>query len=341
MSKGDIEKFIDYCGITATGRTLYKLENKLKQISKFYKNNLDNLTLEDLHKFLSYLNKRSIAPSTKNDFIKTFKRFLKWKYKDWSKRFDDLKDFKLNGNAQRRLDKSDLLSTDEMKLIINATDSMKYKTLLLLLQETACRPEEILKLQWKDVDFNKEEIKLHSSKTDKTRYIPVKNSIAHLNRYKKECFYETPRADEKVFDITASALQSKLDNIEKKLKFSKHLYPYLWRHSVLSKMIKTLSPKVYEMYSGHSLETGMKVYAHLDTQDLKDELLEKVYGIEELTTEQKQEIKKLKEGFIKLSEITEALIQDRINPKETKIKTNKGIIKKNEGLSKLMENLRK
>lgn len=302
MGQKDVKDFLKYCGITATDSTLYKIENKINQIDKYFKGNLNNLTLKQLHEYLSYLNKQNIAISTKHDFIKVFKRFLKWKYKDWSKRFDELKDFKLNGNGNRKLEKSDLLTQDEMKFLINSIDSLKYKTLLLLFQETACRPEEILKLKWKDIDFNKKEIKLHSSKTDKTRYIPVKNSVAHLNRYKTECFYETPRSNDKVFSISAQAVKNFLDNLERRLKFSKHLYPYLWRHSILSRMIKSLSPKVYEMYSGHSLETGMKVYAHLDSDDLRKELDEKMYHFEELTKEDKEKYEELKKELEQLKE---------------------------------------
>jgi len=34
------------------------------------------------------------------------------------------------------------------------------------------------------------------------------------------------------------------------------------------------------MFAGHSLETGMKIYAHLDNDDLRQELNEKVYHLE-------------------------------------------------------------
>lgn len=295
MEKEDA-KFLEFCGITASARTLVKIKEKLNIINKFYKNNTDNLKLEDLRSFLSWLNKSTYAKGTKNDIIKVLKRFLKWKYSDWSKRFNDLKDAKLNANAGRQIDKEDLLTPDEMQLIINAEDSIKYKAILLLLQETACRPEEILNnLKWKDVNWNRGELKLYSNKTDKTRFIPIKNSLAHLKRYREECFPITPKADEEVFGLSDQALLNRLKFLEKKTNLSKHLYPYLWRHSVLTRMIKTLSPKVYEMYSGHALETGMETYAHLDTDDLRTELNDKIYKIEELTKEEKNEIKELKE----------------------------------------------
>jgi len=292
----DREKFLEYCGITAGANSLKKIKAKLDIINYFYKGKTDNLKLEDIHKFLSWVNKSNYyAKSTKNDIIKVFKRYLKWKYKDWNTRFNELKDAKLNGNDGRQIDKEDLLTPDEMNLIISATHSIKYKAILLLMQETACRPEEILRnLKWKDISWNKSEIKLYSNKTERARHIPIKNSIGHLKRYRTECFPTPPKADEMVFGLSSQALSDHLNKIEKELKLTKHLYPYLWRHSILSKMIKTLSPKVYEMYAGHSLETGMKTYAHLDTDDLREELNDKIYHIEELTPSEKEELADLR-----------------------------------------------
>ncbi len=291
----DKEKFLEYCGITAGENSLKKINHKLIIIDNYFKGKTDNLNLDKLHSFLSWINKSNYARATKNDTIKVFKRYLKWKYKDWSERFNGLKDAKANGDEGRKLDKEDLLTQEEMKLIINSVESIKYKTLLLLFQESACRPEEILKLKWKDVNWDKKEIKLHSNKTGKSRFIPIHNSINHLRRYKEECFSITPKADDRVFELSSQAVQLFLNKLEKKIGFSKHLYPYLWRHSILTRMIKTLSPKVYEMYSGHSLETGMKTYAHLDTDDLRNELNEKIYHIEELTKEDNKKIKELEE----------------------------------------------
>ncbi|MBA7683841.1 Tyrosine recombinase XerC [subsurface metagenome] len=306
----EADKFIEYCGITARDSSLRKIKSKLDIINYFYKEKTDKLKLEDIHKFLSWVNKSNYAKSTKNDIIKIFKRFLKWKYKDWNTRFNELKDAKLNGNDGRQLDKEDLLTPDEMNLIISSTDSIKYKTILLLLQETACRPEEILRnLKWKNINWNKGEVKLYSNKTDKTRFIPVKNSKGHLQRYKVECFPTPPRAEEMVFGLSNQALSDHLNKIEKELKLTKHLYPYLWRHSVLSNMIKKLSPKVYEMFAGHSLETGMKIYAHLDTEDLREELNEKMYHIEELTPEEKEEVMKLKKEIERQDKILKFCVE--------------------------------
>ncbi len=304
-----IEDFLNYCKITACDSSIIKIRGKIILIADTFEKDLDKITQKNLESFLILLNNSELAIATKNDIKKNLKRFIKRNYKDWSSKFNGLMDVKLNTKQEgRRLSKSDLLTPDEMQMIISSAESIKHKTILLLMQETANRPEEILKLKWGAIDNNSKEIKLHSSKTGEDRIIPINESFQHLERYKKECFYEPPRNTDYVFPnprnskkhITTQALSDFILKIERRLKFKKHLYPYLWRHSILSQMITKLSPKVYEMYSGHSLETGMKIYAHLDTTNIKNELWEKVYNIEELTKEERGEIKKLKEDLEEL-----------------------------------------
>jgi integrase len=315
-----ITDFLDYCAITATETTLVKIKGKAIIIADVFQKDLGKLTLKDIRDFLRILNKSNWAISTKNDTKKVLKRFLKWKYEDWSSRFNQLDDIKINGNDQRQLSKNDLLTFDEMRIIISSIESLKYKTILLLLQETAARPQELMALKWRDVSLGKKEIKLHSSKTDKTRHIPINESAAHLSRYKTECFSHTPRADDFVFPspkdkrkhLTGQALQDFLDRLERRLEFRKHLYPYLWRHSILTNMIKKLSPKVYQQYAGHSLETGMRIYAHLDTDDLKEELYSKIYVIEDLTGKDNKKLKAI-ENRIKKLEATIHVIIDKAN----------------------------
>lgn len=288
MTQQDITDFLEYCSIHASASTLKKIRIKITTINEFYKGKVNELELKDIHSFMADLNRRKLAPATGNDYKTIFKRFLRWKYKDWFMRFDEFKDLKGKSNAQRKLSKDDLLTDDEIALIISHEDSMKYKTLFLLLSESAGRPEELLKLQWKNI--NGRDVKLHSSKTGKIRTITLDKSIAHLKRYKEECFLSTPKADDIIFNLGSQALIQRLWKIEKDLKFHKRLYPYLFRHTTLTKMIKKLSPPAYEMFAGHSLEMGNKVYAHLDNSDLKKELDEKVYHIEELDDNKKHEL---------------------------------------------------
>lgn len=299
MGEQDINDFLEYCGISATASTLKKIRIKIVAVDRYFDNNLDNLKIKDIHSYLSNLNKKDYATSTKNDFIKVFKRFLKWKYKDWNERFEEFKDMKANGNDHRKLSKEELLTPDEMAMIIKSVDNMKYKTLLLMFQETAGRPEELFKLKWKNISFDNSEVKLHSSKTDKIRTIPIDKTINHLKRYREECFATPPKANDLVFKTSSQAFTNQLCQIKEKLGLEKHLFAYLWRHSILTKMIQKLTPKVYENFSGHSLETGMKIYAHLDNEDLRKELNDKIYNIKPLTEKETNRIEALEKELDK------------------------------------------
>jgi integrase len=313
-----IKDFLEYCKITAGDNSIKKISNKIVLIGDTFEEELDKLTLENVRAFLVILNQDKKAIATKNDIKKVLKRFIKWKYPNWSLKFNQLLDVKLNTKQERRdMSKGDLLTPDEMRIIVNSVESLKFKTILLLMQESANRPEEILKLKWKDINLNTNEVKLNSAKTGETRTIPIKETVPHLIRYKKECFFEPPRNEDYVFPslndnkehLKPQALNHFLFELEKRLKFKKHLYPYLWRHSILSKMIKTLSPKVYEMYAGHSLETGMNTYSHLDNDDLREELYKKVFEIEELTKSEREDFKELKEKVDKNDKQIEKLLK--------------------------------
>lgn len=303
-NKDLIDKFLDKCRTTASASSIQKIRGKIIPIADILEKDLDKLNKKDIRDFIILLNDSSLAVATKNDLKKILKRFLKWNYLDWSEKFNNLEDIKTKTkNEGRRLSKKDLLTKEEIEFIVNSVHSLKYKCILFLMQETANRPEEILKLKWKDIDLDSKEIGLNSSKTGEGRTIPLKESSEWLKKYKRECFYPTAEPNMWVFPqdtnrdkkLTPQLLDAKLKAFGRTLKLKKKLYPYLWRHTILSKMITTLSPKVYEMYAGHSLETGMKTYAHLNTEDLKEELDEKYYKIQELTPKEKEQIKELKE----------------------------------------------
>jgi integrase len=348
-----ITDFLKYCRITAGDSSIVKIRNKIILIADTMNKDLDKIVLEDIRDFLVSLNKCDKAIATKNDTKKVLKRFLRWKYPDWSSKFNQLSDVKLNTkNEQRNISKSDLLTPDEMRIIVSSVDSLKYKTILLLMQETANRPEELLKLKWKDIDFNSNEVKLNSAKTKETRSIPINESIKHLQRYKTECFYETPNNDDYVFPsnlskikhLTTQGLNDFLIRLERRLQFNKHLYPYLWRHSILSRMIKTLSPKVYEMYSGHSLETGMKIYSHLDTDDLKEELYSKVYEMKELPLSERLQLQKeISNMKIEQNDFKNLFEAQSILLKQLAESHNQEVLKKlpKEEKKKVLENMKK
>ena len=319
--KNTLKHFMEYVGTTAGDKKLQIIERQILQFFDVTGVSYDNINLEVLTKFLSLLNKSDKATDTKNEVKKAVKRFLKWKYKDWSNRFDELKIIKTSdGTNHQKLNASTMLTPDELKILINASDSLKYKSLILLMYESAGRPEEIVKLKWRDINFQRSEVTLFSSKTKRTRVNPIHESVNHLRRYKEECFFPGARPDSYVFPhpydmtrhIPVKSVYDYFIRLKKRLDFKKHIFPYLLRHTRLTQLHKKLSPKAYEKFAGHSIEMANRRYAHLDNEDVREEMLRKVYQIEELEKQGGRELGELKVRMKKIEAMIFTII-DKAN----------------------------
>ena len=129
-----INDFLEVCKITASNSSIKKIKGKIVLIADTLEKDMNKLTLEDVRSFLVLLNKSEKAIATKNDTKKVFKRFLRENYKNWSLKFNGFMDIKLNTKQEKRdLSKGDLLTPDEMQIIINSVESLKYKTILVLM----------------------------------------------------------------------------------------------------------------------------------------------------------------------------------------------------------------
>jgi len=270
-----LDNFLIYCGVTAGEKKLQIIERTIVKIRDVMQVPLDKITLKEYYKE--------------------------------SVRFAELKDIKTkNGMNHERLNANTILTKDELEKLIRAAESLKYKALIMLMFESAGRPEEIMKLRWSDLDLEEGDVKLHSSKTGHTRVNPIKESVLHLKRYKQEYPYPNIMAQDYAFPSATDRKKhqpvSSLGNYFKRYgqkAINKAFFPYLLRHTRATQLQKVLPPKVYEKFMDHSIETASR-YSHLDKNDVREIMLEKIYHIEELTTEEKVEVKILKKEMEKL-----------------------------------------
>lgn len=313
----DINKFIESCKTSACPASILKIFNKMVLLA----DTIGDLELnqEKQTQFLVLLNADYRAIPTKNDIKKIYRRFVRWKYPRTCNTDFNLNEVRIDSKRDKKnITKADLLTDQEIDILINSTESLKWKTILVIQRATGCRPEEVLKLKPKDIDFQGQKISLYSAKTKEPREIPVNElCIRHIQRYLREgCpprlknddfMFPTPRDPEK--RLTTQAYDNFLKIRERELResgFSKHIHGYSLRYAILAKAHKKLKPKNYEMFAGHSMETGLKYYAHLDTDDLKEDLDANFYDIAQSSTaaptREKDEIRLLKEEMRRMQE---------------------------------------
>jgi len=299
-NKKIIDNFVIMCGATAGKTTQAKLRRQMIKMWDLLEMDLDKITLKDLRAFLKLVNESDLMPATKNDLRKILKRFLKETYDDWSSRFKDLKDIRGEKEVNfERINADTIFSPKEIEMLIRGCDSLMYKALFMLMYESGGRPEEIAKLQWKDVKLDKNEVTLRSSKNGTLRINPVQNCIPHLKRYKLEYPFDKINQDDFVFPspknrerhISVPAIDAKLLNLGR-IVLDRNIFPYLFRHTRGTELQKVLPPKVYEKFMDHSIQTATR-YSHLNKDDVKDAMFKHIYKIEELTPQEKDEIKKL------------------------------------------------
>ena len=283
-----IYEFLEYCMINSKSEVARGIRKRtMLQIYNIMEKPLSSLTLKDLRDFLIVLNNSILSPATQNDIKTLFKRFLRWYYKDWSERFDNFIDVKMKDERNhKKINPTTLLTSEEIERLHTKSESLKYKALILLMYESGGRPEEILKLKWRDIDLVNKRVKLDSGKTGKTRVNEIESAIPRLEAHKQEypfpnvkdydLVFPTPRDRDK--QMTTSALSSYLNYLGKRADIKKHVWPYLLRHTRLTPLIQKLSPKAYVAFAGHALETGMYYYGHLSHEEINKEIREKVYA---------------------------------------------------------------
>ena len=299
IDKKLIEDFLIFCGGTGGRTTIRKYRSVITKICDVFGGDLNKIDLKRLREFLNILNQSDLLPPTKNEIRKVLKRFLKENYDDWSSRFRGLSDIKGQKEInQDKINANTILRPEEIESLIRGVDSLKYKAMIILFYETAGRPEEIIKLQWRDINLEQGDVKLKSSKTGNLRINPIQNSIIHLKRYKQEYPFINLTAEDFVFPcpygrekhMTVTAVSIFIRRLGNKI-LKRSIFPYLFRHSRATELQKVLPAKIYEKFLDHSIETATR-YSHLNKEDVRDAMFKNVYKVKELSKENKHKLEK-------------------------------------------------
>lgn len=295
-----IDEFVLDCGGTAGESTRKKIRRLLIKVADILECDLDRIDSKVLKRFGLVINDtKALQPATKNEIRKTIKRFILETYNaDDIEKFKKFKSIKGEKDInQIKINADTILRKEDIELLMRGCKSLKFKALIILMYETAGRPEEILNLKWRDVNLEEGDVKLLGNHTGNLRINPIQSSIPHLKRWKQDYPFLNCSVEDWVFvssgnrenRIQQSTLSVTFKRLGKSVLGGKHLFPYLIRHSRATYLQKTLPPKVYEKFMDHSIQTATR-YSHLDKDDVRKVMFEKVYGIEEISEEKKHKI---------------------------------------------------
>lgn len=303
-----IQDFLKYVAMTTAQHKLVSFQRSIAMFRLITEKSLNQITLDDVREWLRLLKESKKPAFTCNGLKAHVKRFLKWYYKDWSVRFDELRNLKLQRTkiSSKRYNYQTFLTEPQVQTILDKEELIERKAMFMLLAESALRPCEAVKIRWNDIKFDIEgdvsEIYIHSPKTDVPRIVYIKNASFYLKRLKESAINEW------VFPAghTAKGGRTKnpfvaTDTVGKWLRamgkaVGLKVHPYLLRHMRASQLYllakqNKMSKDVVTQFMGHS-EDMSEIYTQLDPEVLKQNLIKSVYKLEVLPEEKKTELEK-------------------------------------------------
>ena len=307
-----LKDYLDYCGITAGETKLKDYRRYMLQFRDVLGKPLDKVTRKDAIRFWALVNHAPHETNTKVMIKRTVKRFLKWRYKDL-----EMIQPLINQSPvvnKKKINKNSLLTPEDIEKMLRAAEKLRDKALLILLYESGARPQEIRDLKWKDINWDREEVHLYSSKKDDDRDVPLKHAIMHLKRWKQEWVLPDVTEEDFIFPSTQLQMQGNqqvyvlkrektistayisqiLKRLGRKAGINKKIYSYILRHSRLSEIYKKgVTGILHNKFSGHKEGSRSQgIYVHMDNEDMRESVLDKVYDIKEISLEKKHELEK-------------------------------------------------
>lgn len=166
----------------------------------------------------------------------------------------------------------DILTIDEIRKLIEATNNPKHKLIIKLLYGTGLRVSEVVNLQKKDVDFEENLIKVNLGKGKKDRFVKVPSSMKeNLENYSKLNNLKILFPSNRGGKLTVKSIQKIVQNAAKKAGIKKRVYPHLLRHSFATHLLeKGTDLRIIQKLLGHSSIKTTQIYTQISQASIKN-----------------------------------------------------------------------
>ncbi|NDV43052.1 tyrosine-type recombinase/integrase [Muricauda sp. 40Bstr401] len=165
----------------------------------------------------------------------------------------------------------EVLSVEEIQLIIQNTTNLKHKTLISLLYSCGLRIGEALKLKVKDIDNKRRSMHIKSAKGSKDRYVPIPiRMIDLLNkymvRYTPNDFVFEGQNGGKYSAVSARQILQRSLHLS---KIERSITLHTLRHSHATHLLENGTDIRYiQELLGHNSPKTTMIYTHVSTTSL-------------------------------------------------------------------------
>ena len=154
---------------------------KAKDVIKYFKKPMEEVTTEELRKYLlRYLKEEKKLTERSVNYYNSVIRFM------YEVTMDKLINKKQLPMYRKRRKMKDVLTKEELSAFFNACDDYMYKTIFMLIYGSGLRISEAVNLKIEDIDSKKMRIFVRAGKGGKDRYTVLpKVSLEMLRKYYK------------------------------------------------------------------------------------------------------------------------------------------------------------
>ena len=283
-NKTVIYKYKKYC--EAQGLSISRVEKitqSLYSMAKETNKPFTKFKKDDIINLCAFIEKSKWSDWTKSDFKKIFKKFFYKFLKNHDDYPTEAKIIKIK-TPGKKIRAKDLLTVDEIKMIVSATENPMFKVMVLAMTERGIEIGGILPNQVSDLRFDENGAWLYT-RCKKTRYrereVRLINSAPALRAWygirKRDAKDDDPLwIDKNGHPLKYQVFRLWLKKTAKKCGIKKRVYPHLLRHSGITLMIKQGIPEsVIKNQVGHSPKSNVIAdYISLASSDVDDVLLE-------------------------------------------------------------------
>lgn len=240
----------------------------LRTFLRFYNNKpLNEINNQDLIKFNNeYILKNGYSSSFQNQVVNAIKLFFK-------KIENTQLEIELIHRPKRTKLLPNVLSKEEVKLILNAHSNIKHKTMLSLIYSCGLRRSELINLKPTDIDSKRGIVIIRQSKGKKDRIAPLSPKILEMLReYYIGCKPKTWLFEGQIQNTKYDerSLSNVLKQALTKSNISKPVSLHWLRHSFATHLLESGTDLRYiQELLGHSSSKTTEIYTHVSTKSLQ------------------------------------------------------------------------
>ncbi|WP_299680594.1 tyrosine-type recombinase/integrase [uncultured Tenacibaculum sp.] len=250
-----------------SNNTIKTYISMIKLFFRFHsQKDIDKINVKDIELFNDqYIIKNNFSSTFQNQLINAIKLFYSYN----NNKHLDLQ----NLNRPKKSKKlPEVLSLDDIKLILTSIKNVKHKTLLSLIYSCGLRIGEALNLRINSIDLNRKLLHIKSAKGRKDRFVPI--SLTMIDLLKKYFSLYNPKLylfeGQKNATYSATSARQVLKRALNKTNINKNVTLHTLRHSYATHLLENGTDiRFIQELLGHNSPKTTMIYTHVSTISLQ------------------------------------------------------------------------